>query len=242
MKASEDQPRQDNIDHEEVDKFDRLARDWWDPHGSSAPLHRINPLRLDYIERIAGLSGLKVLDVGCGGGLLSEGMAARGARVTAIDLAPQTLQVAREHAQQNNLEVDYREIAAETLADEMPGGFDLVTCLEMLEHVPDPASVVHACGRLVKPGGQVIFSTINRTPKAFMLAIVGAEYILGMLPRGTHEYRKLIRPSELGAWARDSELQMTDLTGMHYQPLTDTFRLGPGVDVNYLMACRREDS
>ena len=229
-----------NVDAQEIDRFDTLAAEWWDPHGSSAPLHRINPLRLDYIERqCGGLEGLEVLDVGCGGGLLSEAMAGRGARVTGIDLAPRALAVAREHARQSDLEIDYREIAAETLAAQQPASFDLVTCLEMLEHVPDPAAVIRACGQLVRPGGRVIFSTINRTPRAWALAIVAAEQLLGMVPRGTHSYERLLRPSELATPAREVGLEITDLTGLHYNPLMDVFKLGPGIEVNYFMSCRR---
>ncbi len=229
-----------NVDAEEIGRFDALAAEWWDPHGSSAPLHRINPLRLDYIERqCGGLEGLRVLDAGCGGGLLSEGMAARGARVTGIDLAPQALAVAREHARQSGLEIDYREIAAETLAEEQAGSYDLVTCLEMLEHVPDPAAIVRACGQMVRPGGHVIFSTINRTPRAWALAIVAAEHLLGMVPRGTHSYQRLLRPSEIATPAREAGLEITDLTGLHYNPLMDMFRLGPGIEVNYFMSCQR---
>ncbi len=228
-----------NVDAGEVHKFDQLAGDWWNPDGASAPLHRINPLRLDYIERIAGFEGADVLDVGCGGGLLSEGMARRGARVTGIDLAARALEVARDHAAQEQLDIDYREISAESMAAEQPAAFDLVTCLEMLEHVPDPGAVVRACAQLVKPGGHVVFSTINRTPQAFALAIVAAEHLLGLLPRGTHDYRGFLRPSEIAGPARAEGLEVIDLTGMHYHPLTGSFSLGPGVAVNYLMACRR---
>lgn len=228
-----------NVDAQEIGHFDALAAEWWDPQGSSAPLHRINPLRLDYIERQAGLTGLQILDVGCGGGLLSEGMAQRGGRVTGIDLAPRALAVAREHTRQSGLDIDYREIAAETLAGETPASFDLVTCLEMLEHVPDPASVIRACGELVRPGGYVVFSTINRTPRAWALAIVAAEHLLGMVPRGTHSYARLLRPSELATPARASGLEVIDLTGLHYNPLMDAFHLAPGVAVNYFMTCRR---
>ncbi len=230
----------ENIDSREIAHFDALATEWWDPHGSSAPLHRINPLRLDYIERqCGGLRDLRVLDVGCGGGLLSEGMAERGAQVTGIDLASEALAVAHKHATQSGLEINYRQIAAEALAAEQPTSFDLVTCLEMLEHVPAPAAIVRACGQLVRPGGHVIFSTINRTPRAWALAIVAAEHLLGMVPRGTHSYERLLRPSEIATPARDSGLEITDLTGLHYNPLTDVFRLGPGVEVNYFMSCRR---
>jgi len=225
-----------NIDAGEIAKFETLAARWWDPHSEFKPLHDINPLRLDYIDRLAGLTDKQVIDVGCGGGLLTEGMARRGARVTGIDMGEAPLSVARLHLLESQLEVDYQRITAEAMADEHPQGFELVTCLEMLEHVPDPASVVQACARLVKPGGMVFFSTINRNPKAYLFAIVGAEYFLRMLPRGTHDYGKFIRPSELESWARRSGLHLRDLSGMTYNPLTGEYRLGRDVGVNYL-AC-----
>ena len=225
-----------NVDNGEIAKFEDLAARWWDPHSEFKPLHDINPLRLDYIDRLAHLAGRAVVDVGCGGGLLCEGMARRGARVTGIDMGEAPLSVARLHLLESGLEVDYRRITAEALAEESPAAFDVVTCLEMLEHVPDPASVLAACARLVKPGGRVFCSTINRNPKAYALAIIGAEYLLRMLPRGTHDYRKFIRPSELEAWARHAGLRLEDLTGMTYNPLTREYRLGSDVDVNYL-AC-----
>ncbi len=228
-----------NVDPAEIAKFEELAARWWDPHSEFKPLHDINPLRLDYIDRLEPLSGKRVLDVGCGGGLLSEGMAARGAQVTGIDMGEAPLSVARLHLYESGLEVDYRQITAERMAEEAPGGFDIVTCLEMLEHVPAPDSVIAACARLVRPGGLVVFSTINRNPKAYLLAIVGAEYVLRMLPKGTHDFRKFIRPSELDAWARAAELELCDLTGMSYNPLTATYSLGRDVDVNYLAAYRR---
>ncbi|MFP5504706.1 MAG: bifunctional 2-polyprenyl-6-hydroxyphenol methylase/3-demethylubiquinol 3-O-methyltransferase UbiG [Gammaproteobacteria bacterium] len=228
-----------NVDPAEIAKFEELAARWWDPHSEFKPLHDINPLRLDYIERLEPLRGKRVLDVGCGGGLLSEGMAARGAQVTGIDMGEAPLSVAKLHLYESGLEVDYRQITAEQMAAEHPGAFDIVTCLEMLEHVPAPDSVIAACGRLVKPGGLVVFSTINRNPKAYLFAIVGAEYLLRLLPRGTHDFRKFIRPSELDTWARAAELELRDITGMTYNPLTTTYSLGRDVDVNYLAAYRR---
>ncbi len=230
-----------NVDQAEVDKFDALASRWWDPHSEFKPLHDINPLRLDYIDGHAPLAGRRVLDVGCGGGLLSEGMAARGARVTGIDMGEAPLGVARLHLHESGMEVDYERITAEALAEREPAGFDTVTCMEMLEHVPDPASVIDACARLVRPGGDLFFSTINRNPKSYLFAILGAEYLLRMLPRGTHDYGKFIRPSELERWARRAGLELRDLTGMTYNPLTGAYRLGDDVDVNYLAWFRRTD-
>ena len=225
-----------NVDPQEIAKFEALAERWWDPNSEFRPLHQINPLRLNYIDqRVGGLPGKKVIDIGCGGGLVAEGMARRGATVTGIDLGEAPLAVARLHAEKEGIEVEYLNIPAETIAAERAGQYDAVTCLEMLEHVPDPASVVAACARLVKPGGQVFFSTINRNPKSFLFAIVGAEYVLRLLPRGTHEYKKFIRPSELAGWCRDAGLQVHDTTGMTYNPLTEVYRLGRDVDVNYLM-------
>jgi 2-polyprenyl-6-hydroxyphenyl methylase/3-demethylubiquinone-9 3-methyltransferase len=224
-----------NVDANEIAKFEELAERWWDPESEFRPLHDINPLRLNYIDERAPLPGKTALDVGCGGGLVAEGMARRGAEVTGIDLGELPLQVARRHAEQEGIELEYRNVAVEELAAERPGQYDVVTCLEMLEHVPDPGSVVAACARLTKPGGQLFFSTINRNPKSFVFAIVGAEYILRMLPRGTHEYAKLIRPSELGAWCRDAGLEVRDTTGMTYNPLTNVYKLGRDVSVNYLM-------
>ena len=228
-----------NVDHAEIAKFEALASRWWDPASEFKPLHDINPLRLDFIDERTGLNGKQVLDVGCGGGILSESMAARGARVTGIDMGEAPLAVARLHLKESGEQVDYQRIPVEQLAAQQPGSFDVVTCLEMLEHVPDPASVIDACSRLVKPGGHVFFSTINRNPKAWLMAIVGAEYILRLLPKGTHEYRKLIKPSELGQWARQAALNIQELTGMHYNPLTQHYHLGPGVDVNYLVHTTR---
>ncbi len=228
-----------NVDPAEIGKFEALAARWWDPGSEFKPLHDINPLRLDYIDRRVGLAGKTVLDVGCGGGILAESMAARGARVTGIDMGEAPLAVARLHLQESGAAVDYIKTTAEEFAQTRAGAFDVVTCMEMLEHVPDPASTVAACARLVRPGGAVFFSTINRNPKAWLLAIVGAEYVLNLLPRGTHEYEKFIRPSELATWMRQARLELRELTGMHYNPLTRGYTLGPGVDVNYLTWAER---
>lgn len=229
-----------NVDPAELEKFQALASRWWDPHSEFRPLHEINPLRLDWIDRIASLSGKRALDVGCGGGILAEAMAQRGAQVRGIDLAERSLQVAELHALESGTTAEYERIAAEDLAAREPGAWDVVTCMEMLEHVPDPGSTVRACANLVRPGGWVFFSTINRNPKAFMLAIVGGEYLLRMLPRGTHEYEKFIRPSELAAAARRSGLEAVEVIGMTYNPITRRYRLDArDVDVNYLAAFRR---
>ncbi|MGB8145409.1 MAG: bifunctional 2-polyprenyl-6-hydroxyphenol methylase/3-demethylubiquinol 3-O-methyltransferase UbiG [Chromatiaceae bacterium] len=229
-----------NVDPAEISKFEALAARWWDPHSEFKPLHEINPLRLDYVDRMAGLAGKEVLDVGCGGGILAESMAIRGAHVTGIDMGELPLKVAELHTLETGVEVNYRQVAAETLAAECPAWFDIVTCMEMLEHVPDPASVIAACARLVKPGGQVFFSTLNRNPKAYLLAIIGAEYLLRWLPRGTHDYARFIRPSELGRWIRAADLELTHLTGMTYNPLMGAYRLDEqDLDVNYLAACQR---
>jgi 2-polyprenyl-6-hydroxyphenyl methylase/3-demethylubiquinone-9 3-methyltransferase len=226
-----------NVDPAELAKFSELAHGWWDPNGQSGPLHKINPLRLDWIDGLAPLAGREVLDVGCGGGILSESMAQRGARVTGIDLATRALRVARLHALETQTTgVEYREISVEALAAERPESFDIVTCMEMLEHVPDPASVVRACAALVRPGGRVYFSTINRNAKAFALAIVGAEYVLNMLPRGTHEYAKMIRPSELAAHCRTSGLTLQASRGLHYNPLTKRYWMDADTSVNYFLA------
>ncbi len=224
-----------NIDHNEIAKFEALATRWWDPESEFRTLHQINPLRLDFINERAPLEGKKVLDVGCGGGILSESMATRGARVTGIDMGEKPLAVAKLHLKESGLEVDYRQTTAEALAIEEPESFDIITCMEMVEHVPDPASVINACSRLVRPGGELFFSTINRTPKAWLFAIVGAEYLLNILPKGTHSYEKFIRPSELEKWARESGLVSKEITGMHYNPFTDHYWLAPGVEVNYLL-------
>ncbi|MCP1314275.1 bifunctional 2-polyprenyl-6-hydroxyphenol methylase/3-demethylubiquinol 3-O-methyltransferase UbiG [Halomonas sp. 707D7] len=230
----------DNVDQAEVAKFEALADQWWDDQGEFKPLHDINPLRLDFIDARAGLAGKRVLDVGCGGGILSESMARRGAQVTGIDLGEAPLGVARLHAETHDVTLEYRNISVEKLADEMPGTFDVVTCMEMLEHVPDPASVIRACCKLVRPGGYVFFSTLNRTPKSYAFAIVGAEYVLGLLPRGTHDYSKFIRPSEMAAWARGTGLEVREQTGLTYNPLTRRYKLvAHDVSVNYMMYCRR---
>jgi 2-polyprenyl-6-hydroxyphenyl methylase / 3-demethylubiquinone-9 3-methyltransferase len=223
-----------NADPAELAKFDNLAQSWWDLKGPSKPLHDLNPLRLRYVERAVPLAGKKVLDVGCGGGILSEAMARAGAQVLGIDLAPAVLEVAALHALHAKIAVDYRAVAVENLAAERPGDFDLVTCMEMLEHVPDPAAALRALAALARPGGTVIVSTLNRNPRAFALAIVGAEYIARMLPRGTHEYMKFIRPSELARWGRESGLALKDLSGIHYNPLTRAFSLSADTRVNYL--------
>jgi 2-polyprenyl-6-hydroxyphenyl methylase/3-demethylubiquinone-9 3-methyltransferase len=225
-----------NVDQEEIAKFEKLAARWWDPNSEFKPLHDINPLRLDYIDRLAKLEGKRILDVGCGGGLLSEAMARRGAEVIGIDMGRAPLNVARLHRLESNLEIDYRQATPEQLAEEQPGGFDIVTCLEMLEHVPDPAAVIAACARLIRNDGRVFLSTINRNPKAYLFAVIGGEYLLKLLPRGTHEYGKFIRPSEMEGWARHAGLRIIDLTGMSYNPLTRDYRLGRDVSVNYL-AC-----
>ena len=229
-----------NVDAGEISKFEALAARWWDPHSEFKPLHDINPLRLDYIDRRTALRGKRVLDVGCGGGILSEGMAQRGAEVTGIDMGEAPLAVARLHKHETGVHVDYQQATAEQFAAQHAGQFDVVTCMEMLEHVPDPASVIEACARLVKPDGHVFFSTINRNPKAFLFAIVGAEYLLRMLPRGTHEYSKFIKPSELEGWLRHGGLTLRELTGMSYNPLTRRYSLGYDVDVNYLMHTQRD--
>jgi 2-polyprenyl-6-hydroxyphenyl methylase/3-demethylubiquinone-9 3-methyltransferase len=229
-----------NVDREEIARFEKVAARWWDPNGEMAPLHVINPVRARYIETAAGtLKGKAAVDIGCGGGLLSEALAARGARVTGIDLAEDVLDAARAHLKVSKLKVDYRAAPAEILAEEKPGAFDLVTCLEMLEHVPDPAAIVAACAKLARPGAPVVFSTINRNPKAWALAIVAAEYVLNLLPRGTHDYAKLIRPSELDRWARAAGLEVVEIRGLTYNPLLKTAQLSDDCDVNYLMLCRR---
>jgi 2-polyprenyl-6-hydroxyphenyl methylase/3-demethylubiquinone-9 3-methyltransferase len=223
-----------NADPKELAKFTALAQSWWDPKGPSKPLHDLNPWRLKYLERAGSLAGKRVVDVGCGGGILSEAMARAGASVLGVDLSQAVLDVAGLHALEGHIDVEYRAIAAEDLARESPAGFDLVTCMEMLEHVPDPAATVKALATLAKPGGEVVVSTLNRNPLAFAVAIVGAEYIARALPRGTHDYLKFIRPSELARWGRDAGLELRDLTGIAYNPLTRAFRLSRGTDVNYL--------
>ena len=224
-----------NFDTAELNKFSELAHKWWDKTSEFKPLHDINPLRLNYIDQAVSLSGKTVLDVGCGGGILSESMAQKGATVTGIDLGEKALKVAQLHSLESGINVDYRLIAVEELAKESPASFDVVTCLEMLEHVPDPASVVQACAALVKPGGHVFFSTINRNPKAYLFAVVGAEYVLNMLPRGTHDYAKFIKPSELAAWVRSTDLSLKHQIGMSYNPITKHYWLDNDVSVNYMM-------
>ena len=228
-----------NADPAELEKFGDLAHNWWDPNSEFKPLHDINPLRLEWINAHLGLAGKRVLDVGCGGGLLSEGMATYGADVTGIDLSDKPLGVAKLHLLESGQKVDYRKIAVEALAEEMPGSFDAVTCLEMLEHVPNPSSVISACARLVKPGGQVFFSTLNRNPKSYLFAVIGAEYILKMLPKGTHDYAKFIKPSELARWAKLGGLEPEELIGMSYNPLTQKYTLGNDTKINYLMRTTR---
>jgi len=228
-----------NVDPKELEKFSRLAHRWWDPNSEFKPLHEINPLRLQWIDEMAGLLGKRALDVGCGGGILSEGMAARGAEVTGIDLSDKALKVAQLHLlESGSSRITYLHAAAEELAQERPSSFDVVTCMEVLEHVPDPASEVRACARLLKPGGHAFFATINRNPKSFLFAIIGAEYVLGLLPRGTHEYARLIRPSELSNWCRRAGLSVDAIIGMHYNPFTRVYSLGPDAGVNYILHAR----
>lgn len=228
-----------NADPRELAKFGDLAHRWWDPHSEFKPLHDINPLRLDWIDASVGLAGKRVLDVGCGGGLLSEGMASRGAQVTGIDLSEKALGVARLHLYESRLDIDYLQVAAEDHAAQMPGAYDVVTCLEMLEHVPDPASIVAACAALVRPGGQVFFSTLNRNPKSYLFAVIGAEYLLRLLPRGTHDYEKFIRPAELARFVRAAGLDAEALLGMSYDPFTQTYALDDDTSVNYLLRARK---
>lgn len=227
-----------NVDPAELQKFSALAHRWWDPESEFRPLHQINPLRLDYIDGIAALNGKSVLDVGCGGGILAEAMAARGARVTGIDLADKPLQVAQLHLLESRLDVTYRKVAVEELAREMPHGFDVVTCMEMLEHVPDPASTVRACAGLLKPGGHAFFATLNRNPKSYLYAIIGAEYVLNLLPRGTHDYARFIKPAELSATCRDAGLDVTGIIGMTYNPFTRIYTLEADTSVNYILGTR----
>lgn len=236
------QAESSNVDPAEIEKFEALASRWWDKESEFKPLHDINPLRLDYIERRCnGLDGKKVIDVGCGGGILAESMAHRGAKVTGIDMGNAPLQVARLHKHESGVDVDYQQITAEDMAEQHAGKFDVVTCMEMLEHVPDPSSIIQACAKLVKPNGAVFFSTINRNPKSYLFAIVGAEYIMNMLPKGTHHYEKFIKPSELTSWCRTAKLNTQELTGMTYNIFSKKYSLGFDVDVNYLMHCQPND-
>ncbi len=231
-----------NVDPGEIAKSEALASRWWDPESEFKPLHDIAPLRANWIDKHAAVAGKRVADIGCGGGLLSEALAQRGAEVTGIDMGEAPLSVARLHQLESGLQVNYRQMTAEQLAEEAPNSFDVVTCLEMLEHVPDPAAVIQACATLVKPGGQVFFSTLNRNPKSYLFAIIGAEYVMRMLPRGTHEYSKFIKPSEMGQWVREADLNVAELMGMTYNPLTKHYKLTPhDVQVNYLMRCTKPE-
>ena len=232
----------DNVDPAELAKFDSMASRWWDTEGDFKPLHDINPLRLDWIRQHVKLAGCRAVDIGCGGGILAESMAAANARVTGIDMADGPLAVARLHLHESGSDIDYRQSTAEDLAAAEAGEYDVVTCLEMLEHVPDPSQVIKSCAELVKPGGHVFFSTINRNPKSFLFAIVGAEYVLKLLPSGTHDYAKFIRPSELEEWARHAGLRLNASIGMHYNPLSKEYSLGANLDVNYLMYYQRPAS
>ncbi|AMG59276.1 bifunctional 2-polyprenyl-6-hydroxyphenol methylase/3-demethylubiquinol 3-O-methyltransferase UbiG [Pantoea vagans] len=234
------QNHQQNVDAQEIAKFEAVASRWWDLEGEFKPLHRINPLRLGYIAQYSnGLFGKTVLDVGCGGGILAESMAREGAVVTGLDMGAEPLAVARLHALENGITLDYVQQTVEEHAEQHAGKYDVVTCMEMLEHVPDPRSVIHACAKLVKPGGEVFFSTLNRNPKAWLLAIVGAEYVLRMLPRGTHDVKKFIRPSELLSWVDETTLRERNIIGLHYNPVTNRFKLAPGTDVNYMVHTHR---
>ncbi len=229
-----------NADQTEIEKFSALAHRWWDPTSEFKPLHAINPLRLDWIQKHAELTGKKVLDVGCGGGILTESMAKVGAQAKGIDLSEKALKVADLHSLETGVAVNYEYISAEDLAAKDAGQYDVVTCMEMLEHVPEPLSIIQSCSRLVKPGGKVFFSTLNRNPKSYLLAIIGAEYILKMLPKGTHDYKKFIKPSELGNYLREANLEMNEIIGLSYNPITQVYSLGRDTDVNYLVACTKK--
>ena len=229
-----------NADPQELAKFSDLAHKWWDPESEFRPLHQINPLRLDWIDQFAAISGKNVVDVGCGGGILAESMARRGANVLGVDLADKPLKVAQLHAMEGGVaNLEYRSIAAEDLAAEQPGAFDVVTCMEMLEHVPDPSSIIRACASMARPGGWVFFSTLNRNPKSFLFAIVGAEYLLKLLPQGTHEFSRFIRPAELARWIREAGLELVQFKGLEYNPLTRRYWLSGDTSVNYMVACRK---
>jgi 2-polyprenyl-6-hydroxyphenyl methylase/3-demethylubiquinone-9 3-methyltransferase len=229
-----------NADPQELEKFSALAHRWWDPSSEFRPLHQINPLRLDWIDRLAPLAGKSALDIGCGGGILAEAMARRGARVKGVDLSDKALKVAQLHSLESRVAVDYEAISAEDLAARSPAAYDVVTCMELLEHVPDPGSTVRACARLVRPGGHVFFSTINRNLKSYLFAVIGAEYVLKLLPKGTHDYARFVRPSELARHCRDAGLAVREIKGMTYNPLTRTYALGTDADVNYLVHCTCE--
>jgi 2-polyprenyl-6-hydroxyphenyl methylase/3-demethylubiquinone-9 3-methyltransferase len=229
-----------NVDPAELAKFNELAHRWWDPAGEFRPLHEINPLRLGWIDARAPLEGKSALDVGCGGGILTEAMAQRGASVTGIDLGDKPLRIAQLHTLESGVQVRYEAASAEAFAEAHPGAFDVVTCMELLEHVPEPSSTVAACARLAKPGGRMFFSTINRNPKAYLLAVIGAEYVLKLLPKGTHDYTRFIKPSELTRWCRDAGLRPLEMTGMTYNPLTKQYKLGPDCDVNYMLCCAKD--
>jgi len=228
-----------NVDPNEVAKFEALATSWWDSEGESKPLHEINPLRLSFIKSKCKLNDKHIIDVGCGGGILSEALAKSGGQVTGIDMGKMPLNIAKLHALEAELTIDYQQITAEQKAEQSREHFDIVTCMEMLEHVPDPVSVIKACTQLVKPGGDVFFSTLNRHPKAYLFAVVGAEYIMNMLPKGTHDYKRFIKPSEMASWCRQAGLEVQDISGLSYNPLTKTYALGDDVKVNYLMHCRK---
>jgi 2-polyprenyl-6-hydroxyphenyl methylase/3-demethylubiquinone-9 3-methyltransferase len=229
-----------NVDQQEIAKFDTIAYRWWDTESEFKPLHDINPLRLGYITKYANISGIKVLDVGCGGGILSESMAKAGAKVTGIDLGEGPIDVAKLHLYESELDIEYIQIPVEELAEQRAGEYDVVTCMEMLEHVPDPGSIIRSCAQLVKPGGDVFFSTINRNPKSYLYSIIGAEYLLKMLPKGTHDYRKMLKPSELSHWIREAGLNLDDLSGMTYNPISKQYSINKDIDVNYLCHCTRE--
>jgi 2-polyprenyl-6-hydroxyphenyl methylase/3-demethylubiquinone-9 3-methyltransferase len=229
-----------NADQNELDKFSALAHRWWDPTSEFKPLHAINPLRLDWIQKHIPIAGKKVLDVGCGGGILTESMARAGARAKGVDLSEKALKVADLHGLESGVKVEYEYISAEDLALKEPGQYDVVTCMEMLEHVPEPLSIIKACAQLVKPGGRVFFSTLNRNPKSYLFAIIGAEYVLNLLPKGTHDYKKFIKPSELGEYVREAGFEMNEIIGLSYNPITQVYSLGRDTDVNYLVACTKK--